>query len=67
MKKILNISIALLAMIVMVSCGGDTKPSYQYMPNMYESIGYETYSEHSVFPEKMEAMLPVDGTVPRRV
>lgn len=65
MKKILNISFALLATIGMVSCGGDTTPSYQYMPNMYESVGYETYSEHSVFPRTMEAMLPVEGTVPR--
>jgi mono/diheme cytochrome c family protein len=65
MKKILNISIALIAMIVMVSCGGGTKPSYQYMPNMYEPVGYETYGEYEVFPGKQEAMLPVLGTVPR--
>jgi len=65
MKKILLISIALVAMIVLVSCGGDTKPSYQYMPNMYEPVGYETYGEYEVFPGQQEAMLPVLGTVPR--
>lgn len=65
MKKIFHISIALVAMIVMVSCGGDTAPSYQYMPNMYEPIGYETYGEYEIFPGKQEAMLPVEGTVPR--
>ena len=65
MKKILHISIALIALIVLVSCGGDTKPSYQYMPNMYEPVGYETYGEYEVFPGGQEAMLPVLGTVPR--
>lgn len=65
MKNILHISIALVAMIVLVSCGGDTKPSYQYMPNMYEPVGYETYGEYEVFPGQQEAMLPVLGTVPR--
>lgn len=65
MKNILLISIALVAMIVLVSCGGDTKPSYQYMPNMYEPVGYETYGEYEVFPGQQEAMLPVLGTVPR--
>jgi mono/diheme cytochrome c family protein len=65
MKKILHTSIALIAMIGLVSCGGDTKPSYQYMPNMYEPVGYETYGEYEIFPGKQEAMLPVEGTVPR--
>ena len=65
MKNILHISIALVAIIVLVSCGGDTKPSYQYMPNMYEPVGYKTYGEYEVFPGKQEAMLPVLGTVPR--
>jgi mono/diheme cytochrome c family protein len=65
MKKILKISIALIAMIGLVSCGGDTKPSYQYMPNMYEPVSYETYGEYEIFPGKQEAMLPVEGTVPR--
>lgn len=65
MKKILHISIALVALIGLVSCGGDTKPSFQYMPNMYEPVGYETYGEYEVFPNQQEAMLPVLGTVPR--
>jgi mono/diheme cytochrome c family protein len=65
MKKILNISIALIAMIGLISCGNDTQPSFQYMPNMYEPVGYETYGEYEIFPGKMEAMLPVEGTVPK--
>jgi hypothetical protein len=65
MKKILQLSIALVALIGLVSCGGDTKPSFQYMPNMYQPVGYETYGEYEVFPNQQEAMLPVLGTVPR--
>jgi len=65
MKKILHISIALVALMGLVSCGADTKPSFQYMPNMYEPVGYETYGEYEVFPNQQEAMLPVLGTVPR--
>ena len=65
MKKILHISVALIALIALTSCAGDTKPSIQYMPNMYEPVGYETYGEYEVFPNQQEALLPVSGTVPR--
>ena len=27
------------------SCKNNEYPNYEYMPNMYESIGYETYAE----------------------
>ncbi|MGJ8664936.1 MAG: c-type cytochrome [Patiriisocius sp.] len=65
MKNIVNYSIALIALLGMVSCGSDNKPNYQYMPNMYVPVGYETYGEYGVFENGMEAMLPVEGTVPR--
>ena len=65
MKNIVTYSIALIALIGLVSCGNDNKPSFQYMPNMYEPVGYETYGEYGVFQNGMEAMLPVEGTVPR--
>jgi mono/diheme cytochrome c family protein len=65
MKKILHIIIGIVALIGFVSCGGDTKPSFQYMPNMYEPVGYKTYGEYEVFPNQQAAMLPVLGTVPR--
>ena len=65
MKRIVNIIMTLALVIVVASCKKDTKPNYQYMPNMYEPVGYETYGEYEVFPGKQEAMLPVAGTVPR--
>lgn len=49
----------------MVSCAGDGRPNYQYMPNMYEPVGYETYSEADIFENGQEAKLPAEGTVPR--
>ncbi len=65
MKNNINIIIVAIMMISIVSCKKDTKPNYQYMPNMYEPIGYEAYGEYSVFPGDQEAMLPVEGSVPR--
>jgi mono/diheme cytochrome c family protein len=50
----------------MVSCWTDNKkPNFQYMPNMYEPVGYKTYGEYKGFPGEMEAMLPVSGSIPR--
>ncbi|MFD2564074.1 c-type cytochrome [Aquimarina rubra] len=65
MKNSLNIIVVAIMMISIVSCKKDSKPNYQYMPNMYEPIGYEAYGEYDVFPGGQEAMLPVVGSVPR--
>ncbi len=65
MKTFINIGIAIIASATMVSCFNDKKPNYQYFPNMYESVGYETYGEYEVFPGQQAAMLPPDNTVPR--
>ena len=40
-------------------------PGYEYMPNMYRSPSYETYSENSLFDNNSTARLPVKGTIPR--
>jgi len=58
--KILVIAVVLLA----VSCRKDTAPNYQFMPNMYESAGYETYGE-AAFKNGIEAQIPADGSVAR--
>lgn len=47
------------------SCANDSKPNYQYMPNMYESVGYEPYGEYDVFENGQEAQLPAEGSIPR--
>jgi mono/diheme cytochrome c family protein len=43
----------------------DSRPNYQFMPNMYVPVGYETYSESPAFKNGFEAQLPVEGTIAR--
>ena len=47
------------------SCKNNEYPNYEYMPNMYESTGYETYAENMLFENGQAALNPVDGTIPR--
>ncbi|WP_435578220.1 c-type cytochrome [Gilvibacter sp.] len=65
MKRLLNLSLIFAAALSLVGCFDESKPNYQYMPNMYEPVGYETYGEYEIFENEQEAMLPVDGTIPR--
>jgi len=65
MKNIVTIGIAIIASLSLVSCFNSNKPNYQFMPNMYAPISYETYGEYGVFPGDQEAMLPVEGSIPR--
>lgn len=51
--------------IVATSCQDDSVPNYQYMPNMYESVGYEAYSEADFLPNQSEALLPPVNTINR--
>ncbi|MBZ9631034.1 cytochrome c [Salegentibacter sp. LM13S] len=50
---------------VVISCADSDSPNYQYMPDMYEPIGYETYGEYDIFENGQEAKLPVEGSIPR--
>jgi len=65
MKSLIKITVIALVLVAFVSCQKDTRPNYQYMPNMYESVGYETYSESDAFSNGVEAQLPVEGTISR--
>ncbi|AEE19542.1 quinol:cytochrome c oxidoreductase monoheme cytochrome subunit [Dokdonia sp. Hel_I_63] len=65
MKNISKIAILLIAFASVISCQDDNKPNYQYMPNMYESVGYETYGKYEVFPDGYEALEPAEGSVMR--
>lgn len=67
MKNIFKIAV-LGVLITMVACQNDKKPNYQYMPNMYESVGYEAYSKHDIFEPVTggsSAMEPAEGSVAR--
>jgi len=65
MKSLLKITVIALVLVVFVSCQKNSRPNYQFMPNMYEPVGYETYGEYDVFPNEQSAMLPPQGSIPR--
>ena len=45
------------------SCADPSKPNYQYFPNMYEPVGYETYADTDAFANGIEAQIPVEGSL----
>jgi len=65
MKKILNIGILFTAVLAMVSCADKDSPNYQYMPNMYFPVGYETYQQVDFLPAGTEAMTPAENSISR--
>ena len=65
MKSIVKISAVVGLLISFASCQKDSRRNYQYMPNMYESVGYEAYQASDAFADGVEAQLPVSGTIPR--
>jgi cytochrome c553 len=65
MKNVLKITLLTIVLISFASCKKNSRPNYQYMPNMYEPIGYEAYGEVEFLPQNMEAKLPAEGTIAR--
>lgn len=72
MNKALKYNISLVGsaimciVILMSSCTTDpNSPGVEYMPDMYRSPSYETYSENPVLPDSMTAQKPVAGTITR--
>ncbi|MEH6537122.1 MAG: cytochrome c [Psychroserpens sp.] len=65
MKSLIKIAIVLMVFASVVACKKDTRPNYQFMPNMYEPVSYEAYQESDAFPGGVEAQLPAEGSIPR--
>jgi len=65
MKSLIKIAILSMMFGSIVSCKKDSRPNYQFMPNMYEPVGYETYAESSMFPNEAVALIPAEGSIPR--
>ena len=65
MKSVYKITLLFGITILVSSCHNNAKPNYQYFPNMYESVGYETYSESNAFKDGKEGQLPDAGTINR--
>jgi hypothetical protein len=61
-----NIKILFLITVLIQSCWSDKgAPNYEYMPNMYRSIPYDTYGEYDNFVDGNSALLPPNGTIAR--
>jgi len=70
MKSLLRTAVLLGIIVSVSSCKDNSKPNYQYMPNMYESVAYETYSESDAFKsptglQGKEGQLPPVGAIKR--
>lgn len=65
MKSIYKITLLAGFALLVSSCQDKLAPNYQYFPNMYESVGYETYSESNAFKDGKEGQLPAKGTIKR--
>ena len=65
MKRLYKIVAVVGLSFMATSCFDKSKPNYQFFPNMYEAVSYETYSEHKVFKGGVEAQAPVTGTIKR--
>lgn len=65
MKSLYKIVAVVGLSFMATSCFDKAKPNYQFFPNMYEAVSYETYSEHDVFKGGVEAQLPAKGSIKR--
>ena len=65
MRVIYKISILACVAGLVSSCFNEKRPNYQYMPNMYESVAYETYSESNAFKGGTEGQVPPAGSIKR--
>ncbi len=65
MKRIIPITIALM---VAVSCDRTrSSTGWDYMPDMYYSNAYETYTPNPNFADSKTMRTPVEGTIPREM
>lgn len=65
MKKYIPLGVFATAAIVVASCTKDPQsPGYEYMPDMYRPVGYESYLPNPNFANGANAQTPVDGSVP---
>ncbi|MEL1245684.1 cytochrome c [Flavobacterium sp. DGU11] len=65
MKALYKIALLAVASVSFTACHDKSEPNYQYMPNMYEPVSYETYAESAAFPNGKEGQLPAKGSIPR--
>jgi len=65
MKNIFKILIITFVIGALSSCNSKDSRNYEYMPNMYKSIPYDTYGEYDNFTDGNSALIPPEGTIAR--
>ena len=70
MKSVLKIMSFVGLSFMMTSCFDKSAPNYQFFPNMYEPVPYETYAESDAFKsptgeQGKEGQIPAVGTIKR--
>ncbi|WP_338409327.1 cytochrome c [uncultured Flavobacterium sp.] len=65
MKSLYKIIVVVGLSIMVISCKDNLKPNYQFFPNMYQSVGYETYAESNAFKNGKEGQLVPEGAIKR--
>ena len=65
MRALYKIALLVIVSSAFTGCFDKSAPNYQYFPNMYEPIPYETYAEASAFHNGKEGQLPAEGSIPR--
>lgn len=65
MKQFILFSFSIAMALSLGGCQDPSKPNYQYFPNMYEPVGYETYADSDAFANGIEAQLPAASSIAR--
>ncbi|MFH0757167.1 MAG: cytochrome c [Bacteroidota bacterium] len=61
-----NFILAAIALMATISCDRTrSSTGWDYMPDMYYSNAYESYTANPNFPDSLTMRTPVEGTVPR--
>ena len=63
-----NLILAAVVLLAIVSCDRTrSSTGWDYMPDMYYSNAYESYTENPNFRDNLTMRTPVEGTVPREM
>ena len=65
MNSFSKIGIVVGLMVLVASCANKSSRNYQYMPDMYEPVGYEAYQQVDFLPGGTSAGNPADHTIAR--
>jgi mono/diheme cytochrome c family protein len=65
MNSVIRLGIAIVLVLLVSACADKDRPNYQYMPNMYEPVSYETYQKVDFLPDGTSALNPAENTIPR--